>query len=229
MTTLIEQKRPPSAEEANGRRASPPIGLTVRQRRLRAELVREAMELFGQKGFEGTSLSDIVQVVGISLRTFFRYFRTKEDLAFGWLEEQGQAIADMLSAQAKNCSPISALQSVLLEMARRRDVDHASSKALIRVIFDSPALTGRFHAHVSAWEERCIQILRRAEAPGRSGHFRLRVQVAAVDAAYGAALKAWAADEHVSFHAQLTASFAALTTLGKQVNPRTTATSHRKR
>ncbi len=49
--------------------------------RTRRALLDAADELFLAKGYEATTLDEICEKAGISLRTFFRYFESKRDLA----------------------------------------------------------------------------------------------------------------------------------------------------
>ncbi|MCR2786082.1 MULTISPECIES: TetR family transcriptional regulator [unclassified Microbacterium] len=60
-----------------------PLGLRERRRR---ETLREvsdaALDLFERKGVHATTVDEIAKAAGVSPRTFFRYFPTKEDAAF---------------------------------------------------------------------------------------------------------------------------------------------------
>jgi mycofactocin system transcriptional regulator len=47
------------------------------------ELSRIALELFLERGFDETTVHDIVSAAGIGRRTFFRYFASKNDLPWG--------------------------------------------------------------------------------------------------------------------------------------------------
>ncbi|SOD62237.1 transcriptional regulator, TetR family [Streptomyces zhaozhouensis] len=53
----------------------------VRRRRLRLEISREASRLFWRQGVEATSGDQIAEAVGLSTRTIWRHFRTKESCA----------------------------------------------------------------------------------------------------------------------------------------------------
>lgn len=60
---------------------------------VRSLLARTALDLFAEKGFANTTIDDIAAAAGVSRRTLFNYFRSKEDLALGSLSEQGELIA----------------------------------------------------------------------------------------------------------------------------------------
>jgi TetR/AcrR family transcriptional repressor of nem operon len=47
----------------------------------RREIVRKAAPLFNQKGFEGTSLSDLMNATGLQKGGIYRHFSSKEELA----------------------------------------------------------------------------------------------------------------------------------------------------
>ncbi|QWB27332.1 MULTISPECIES: TetR family transcriptional regulator [Streptomyces] len=60
--------------------------IDLRERRRLAtesEIEDAALDLFERHGFEGTTVDGIAARVGMSQRTFFRYFATKEDAALG--------------------------------------------------------------------------------------------------------------------------------------------------
>lgn len=49
----------------------------------RDEVARTALELFVQKGFEQTTLTDLARALSIGRRTLFRYFASKNDMVWG--------------------------------------------------------------------------------------------------------------------------------------------------
>lgn len=52
----------------------------------RNEIIDAADELFGQKGFEGTSTNDILVKVGIARGTLYHHFKSKEDIMDALIE-----------------------------------------------------------------------------------------------------------------------------------------------
>src|SRR5262245_3567476 len=48
-----------------------------------AAIEEAAFRLFGERGFEGTTLDAIAREVGIGRRTLFRYFASKNDIPWG--------------------------------------------------------------------------------------------------------------------------------------------------
>src|ERR1700738_4884343 len=54
--------------------------LTAKGRQTRAAIEQAARKLFAERGFHGTTLSDLTSVAGKSAAVFYRYYADKEDL-----------------------------------------------------------------------------------------------------------------------------------------------------
>src|SRR5689334_3866135 len=67
--------------------------------RTRAALVGAAERLFAEKGYDGTTVADIAAAAGVSTRTFFGYFRAKEDVLFAGADERLAALTEELSTR----------------------------------------------------------------------------------------------------------------------------------
>lgn len=67
--------------DAKTRRRSPGGMSEERRRRLRLEISREAARLFWEQGVAATNGEQIAAAVGLSVRTLWRHFRTKESCA----------------------------------------------------------------------------------------------------------------------------------------------------
>ncbi|MCP9978944.1 TetR/AcrR family transcriptional regulator [Actinomadura madurae] len=75
-------------------------GLRERKKqRTRLALIDAALDLFLAKGYEATTIDEIVAAVEVSQRTFFRYFGTKEDVVTSFLSEHDQLMGEALAAR----------------------------------------------------------------------------------------------------------------------------------
>jgi AcrR family transcriptional regulator len=81
------------------------------------------MELYGERGFETTTVEEIAARAGLTERTFFRYFADKREVLFGGAHElQEFLVARVLGAPA-SLSPIEAI--VTAYMAAGDDIFEA--------------------------------------------------------------------------------------------------------
>jgi len=60
------------------------------------ELLNKAEDIFFHKGYEATSVANIIDAVGIAKGTFYYYFRSKEELLDQIVERQSERIDEMI-------------------------------------------------------------------------------------------------------------------------------------
>jgi len=70
----------------------------------RNEILDAADELFGQKGFDGTSTNDILEKVGIARGTLYYHFKSKEDIMDALIERYNARILGAAKAIAADKS-----------------------------------------------------------------------------------------------------------------------------
>lgn len=71
------------------------------------------MELFGDVGYEQTTVADIAARAGLTARTFFRYFADKREVLFDGAGRLQQAMIDGLGNAPANASAIEAIADAL--------------------------------------------------------------------------------------------------------------------
>jgi AcrR family transcriptional regulator len=78
------------------------------------------MKLFVARGFEGTTLDDIAKAAGISRRTFFYYFKSKEEIL---LARQGmgfpKALYGAMLEESPHQAPLDAVRHCVIKLAPR--------------------------------------------------------------------------------------------------------------
>ncbi len=70
-----------SATEAAG--GPPEVARGRRPSTSRRDVARAALELFARQGYDETSIDEIAAAVGVSRRTFFRYYDSKREVVWG--------------------------------------------------------------------------------------------------------------------------------------------------
>src|SRR6266480_4318131 len=90
------------------------MGLRERKKlRTREQLTDAAFRLFTERGFDATTIEDIVEQVEVSPRTFFRYFDSKEDVVIGFFDDMGLELRAMLEARPAEEPPFTAARNAL--------------------------------------------------------------------------------------------------------------------
>jgi len=100
------------------------------------------MRMFLEQGFEQTTIDQIAATAGISRRSFFRYFGTKEDIVLGDLARQGPAVRDALEAIPLEVPPWDALRSVF-ETINQREADQGLALQISHMMYETPSLRAR--------------------------------------------------------------------------------------
>jgi AcrR family transcriptional regulator len=107
----------------------------------RLEVVGHALRLFSAAGYDATTVDEIAEAAGISRRTFFRQFRSKEDVVFADHETLLAQVADHLAKPHADPRLAVCEAAVLVfdRFAHLRDV----ARLRYEVIRDTPALRER--------------------------------------------------------------------------------------
>ena len=168
-----------------------PIARGLRERKkqkTRESIQREAMRLFGQQGYDETTVEQIAAAVEISPSTFFNYFPSKEDVV---LYDAYDPILASLLAERPADEPLSiSFRRVLEAMGDIFDRDRDIILARGRLWFEAPALRARL------WEElEKAEMFMSAQIAARSGRdandFETRVTVTVIVAAAMEAMREW--------------------------------------
>jgi AcrR family transcriptional regulator len=69
---------------------------------VQSRIARAAEELFVAKGFEETTVDEIAAAVGMSQRSFFRYFASKDEVVLDRLERLGEELTARLEARPED-------------------------------------------------------------------------------------------------------------------------------
>jgi AcrR family transcriptional regulator len=172
----------------------------------RARLLRAALDLFSEHGYEQTTAADIAARADVTERTYFRHFPDKREALFDGEEELQRALAAAIADVRGNLSAAESLLQAFISMIPALTHDRELKKRRQVVISAAPELREREltkEAHLAS----CV-----AQALQTRG---VRRPVAALAAASGIAVLSrarleWLAGASDDYAALLTTGFADL-------------------
>lgn len=171
--------------------------LTLRERnqeRTRSEIATASLRLFAQRGFEAVTVDEIAAAVGVSRRTFFRYFDTKEDALLVDDAARLEQLRHALGVRPADEAPFDAVRGAILALAECYDTASAAFRLRAEVVVTTPVVHARALEHQAAWEAtlRGFAAERLAEPESALGPHLL---AATCLGALRAALMTWLRDE----------------------------------
>ncbi|MFI5041255.1 MAG: TetR family transcriptional regulator, partial [Acidimicrobiales bacterium] len=134
--------------------------LTERRRRLvRADLARAAIALFAERGFDAVTVDDIAAEAGISARTFFRYFASKDDVVLDYERHLQDRLLAAFDERPRTEGPVTALRNAFLVTSHVAPQDRASVMQLGRILASAPGLRRLAHGAHAAENQPLIGCL----------------------------------------------------------------------
>lgn len=129
------------AEEVSGEASPQALGLREqKKRRTRIDMHRAALELVAEHGFTQVTVEMIARRAGVSTRTFFNHWATKDSAVLGIITGEALEIADQLRAALATLSPREALRSVLRDALTAVPSDPALRELKKQVMVQEPRL-----------------------------------------------------------------------------------------
>lgn len=109
----------------------------------RSRLAKAALDLYGERGYDRTTVAEIAERAGLTKRTFFRHFADKREVLFSGSEELERLIVTGLAAAPPDAAPLDAVMAGLDATAAMFDERRAFATARQAVITAHPELQER--------------------------------------------------------------------------------------
>jgi TetR/AcrR family transcriptional regulator, regulator of mycofactocin system len=90
---------------------------------MRSELERVALRLFHDRGFSEVTVDDIASAAQVSVRTFYRYFPTKEDVLQERIDRRSDVLRAALSSRPRDETPLLALRRAFDDEVAAEDTE----------------------------------------------------------------------------------------------------------
>lgn len=183
---MSEAPRPDQAADATS--PKPPM---------RDSLVAAAFQLFLERGYEQTTVDEIVALAGVGRRSFFRYFPSKEDVVFPDHERCLAEMNDFLGDDSGEGGdggagdPVARVCDAARVVLRMYAENPTFSVQRYRLTKKVPGLRTYELSVVWRYERALAEYLRGRFAGRRDGTLRADVIAAAVVAAHNNGLRSW--------------------------------------
>jgi AcrR family transcriptional regulator len=77
-------------------------------------LVRAALDLFSEQGYENTAVAQIAERAGLTKSTFFRHFRDKREVLFGGQDRLAGVLTSGIANAPESAGPLAAVEEALV-------------------------------------------------------------------------------------------------------------------
>ncbi|MCC5951383.1 MAG: TetR family transcriptional regulator [Acidimicrobiia bacterium] len=164
--------------------------------RNRREVADVAVALFTERGFDAVTVDDIAEAAGVSRRTFFRYFASKEDAALPYEDERLEQLRVGLAERPPEEPVLASVRAVARAVAATiSQNDRSGTLARLRIVQQEPAVHARSLELQARWEDEVRHLVAEhlGEDPETSLH--ARVVAAASVATVRATIEQWAGDD----------------------------------
>jgi TetR/AcrR family transcriptional regulator, regulator of mycofactocin system len=110
-----------------------------------------ALELFVEQGFEETPIEEIAAAAGISRRTFFRYFASKNDIPFGHFDKLLQDLDAWLASQSDDRPMFEVIVEAVQRFNRFHSDGPVAHRERMELILHTPALRANSALRNAEW------------------------------------------------------------------------------
>jgi AcrR family transcriptional regulator len=137
--------------------SAPTPDLRERTRRaVRAELTDVALDLFLQRGFEATTVDEIAASAGISRRSLFRYFASKEAIIFDSLQDVGERQAEALAKRPREETPWVSLRHSFEVVTAYNEDNPERTLAFWTMLEETASLKARHFEQLMRWQQLLV-------------------------------------------------------------------------
>lgn len=162
------------------------------------DIARAAAALFAERGPDATTAEEIAHRAGVALRTFYRYFRSKQDAVGPLLSGGAERWRALLEAAEPGAPLLGVLEQAVTDALAAPDEKAAEqligTRGLLRAAESDPALRAVWYRVNQDSEERLLPVLTRLAGPD-ADPLEVRLAAAAATDAVRVALEAWAKTE----------------------------------
>jgi AcrR family transcriptional regulator len=166
-----------------------------RRRLIRRDIEERALELLAERGYDGVSTEELAAAAGVSTRTFFRYFATKDDLLMAMPQRVAESLCASAIERPREETLIEAWRAVATGAdSWRHPEDLRTAVHFQRMLAKSPGLPNRIIRNGVLLAPFVAAVATRLDVDPEND-LRPEVYGAAIRSALHVAVERWASDE----------------------------------
>jgi AcrR family transcriptional regulator len=146
-----------------------PAPVTTKGAATRAFLLQAAAEVFAERGYTETTMSELISRSGLTKGAFYFHFSSKEQLALAVIDEKQRQLVDSVQAAiAAEPRAVDQLRQVAFALVRvhRDDPSAFSVSRLTRDLARLPDVNDLVRGHTRAWVGMLAGLITQAQADG---------------------------------------------------------------
>src|SRR2546427_8399298 len=125
-----------------GAEPAPPSIADRRREFMASEIERAAIRVFVDRGYESVTVADLAAAAGVSRRTFFRYFASKDDVLWAQSDRLQARVLAALQRRPSTEPPVEAVCNAFLDTAVFRPEEAEWVAQRNRILADLNTRTG---------------------------------------------------------------------------------------
>jgi AcrR family transcriptional regulator len=127
--------------------------LQVRKQQLVRDAIYDAaIDLFAVKGFDETTVEEVAQAAGVSRRSFFRYFASKDDLLAQNVVNFGSVLGATITACSQALTPLETVRETVLSVLKQ-SVAQPRTRQIIEIAQRSASARQAHHSRMMEVED----------------------------------------------------------------------------
>ncbi len=139
----------------------PPAPQQARSRRKREAILDAALALFGEQGYEATSIEQIAQRAEVAVGAFYQHFATKRQLVMVLMDQLLAEVATLIT-QAQQAPPNADVRVMIATLVRDglfTDWAYAGAYRAWREIVPSDPALRTLNDHTEAWTANQLELI----------------------------------------------------------------------
>ncbi len=161
------------------------------------------MELYGERGFENTTVAEIAERAGLTERTFFRHFADKREVFFDGEAQLRDLLTGAVAAEAAGTRPLPTLRAAFHQAVPLIERNLPVTERRVPVIVATPALQERALAKSAALIAALADALQARGVPEPLAGLCAQVGMDT----WAIAIRRWRTDRSCDLHTHLDRAF----------------------